>query len=150
MTAINPEIPSKYIGEKKVSTITDSDIKTPGGNAVMLVEYEGGTKEYFSSLMLDKIISETACDATALREKRLYPIVEQVLGVLAEWGIKLSELGYMSVLLNQSIDFNQKEALIKLWSLWGTKLLAPDDIDMITIDRVLKTQTIDDIINADK
>src|SRR3990167_6450334 len=141
---------NKYIGEKKVSTITDSEFKTHGGIPVMVVEYEDGIKENFSALMLDKIVTETSCDATQLREKRLQPIVEQVLGILADWGIKLSELGYMSVLLNQSIDFNQKEALVKLWSLWGTKLLAPDDIDMITIDRVLKTQTIDDIINADK
>ena len=142
-------MPDQYIGEKKVSTIADSGLKTLGGIMVMTVSYEDGTKENFSSIMLGKIVSEIACDATALREKRMQPLVQEVLKMLCDWGIKLSELPYMSVLLNQSIDFNQKEALIKLWSAWGPKLLTPDDVDMITIDHVLRMQTINDVINAD-
>ena len=139
----------QFIGEKQVLTIIDSGVKTIGGFAIMEVEYADNTKESFSSLMLDKILSDESCDATALREKRMQPLVGEVLKVLCDWGIRLSELGYMSLLLNQSIEFNQKEALVKLWSNWGPKLLAPDDVDMITIDKVLRLQTINDTINPE-
>ena len=103
--------------------------------------------------MIDKKVSETSCDLTALREKRLTPVVEQVLNLLRDWGVKINELPYISMLLNQSLDFNQKEALIKLWGAWGPKLLSPEDVDLITVDNVLRSQTVDEVINkpnADK
>ena len=140
----------RYIGEKKVSTITASGLKIDSGHLIMIVDYEDGTKETFSSLMMDKIISETACDLTALREKRMQFVVEEILKVLYDWGVKLNELTYMSLLLNQSLDFNHKEAILKLWSAWGPKLQSPEDVDLITIDRVLKAQTIDDTLNKEQ
>ena len=144
-------MPDRYIGEKKVLTIMDSGLKTSGDIPIMEIEYEDGTKELLSSFMADKIISETACDLTVLREKRIQPVVEEVLKLLRDWGIKLNELPYMSLLLNQSLDFNQKEALLKVWSAWGAKLQSPEDVDLITIDKVLRSQTIDETIaNPDK
>jgi len=103
--------------------------------------------------MLNRIITEEPCDLSTLREKRLKPVVQNVLQLMCDWGVKLSELPYFSVLINQSLDFNQKEALLKLWSGWGPKLLHPDDVDLITLDRVLRAQTIDEAVknsNADK
>ena len=146
-------MPDKYIGEKKVANIIDSGAKTHGGIPVMIVLYEDNSKELFSSWMIDKIVSETSCDLTALREKRLTPVVEQILNLLRDWGVKFNELPYMSMSLNQSLDFNHKEALIKLWRAWGPKLLSPDDVDLITVDNVLRSQTIEETIkntNADK
>lgn len=141
----------KYIGEKQVKEITDSGEKTASGISIISVEYVDGTKEQFSSLMLDKIISDEACDLSKLRDKRLYPIVEEVLKVLREWGIRISELQYMSVLLNQSIEYNQREAILELWSKWIEKPLSVDDVDMITIDKVLKSIkgiTMQDVLNG--
>ena len=139
-------MPDQYIGEKKVANIIDSGTKTHGGVSVVAVLYEDGTKEMISSLMMDKIVSETSCDLTELREKRLNPVVEQVLNVLRDWVVKFNELQYMSMLLNQSLEFNQKEALIKLWGAWGPKLISPEDVDLITVDNVLRSQTIDEAI----
>lgn len=146
-------MPDKFIGEKKVANIIDSETKTYGGIPVVMALYEDGTKELFSSLMIEKIVSETSCDLTALREKRLNPVVEQVLNLLRDWGVKFNELPFMSMLLNQSLDFNQREALVKLWGPWGPKLLSPDDVDLIMVDNVLRSQTVDEVINkpnADK
>ena len=146
-------MPDQYIGEKKVANIIDSGTKTHGDVPVVAVIYEDGSKELISSLMIDKIVSDVACDLTVLREKRLTPIVEQILNLLRDWGVKFNELPYMSILLNQSLDFNQKEALIRLWAAWGPRLLSPEDVDLITVDNVLRSQTVDEAINnpdADK
>jgi len=123
----------KYIGEKKIKKIKDIDEK------VYEVEYEDGLKEVLSKLMYNSIVSEEVCDATKLREKRIFPVVQAILGVLRDWGIKLSELQYMSAVLNQSLQVNEKEALKELWLNWIPSLNTVDDVDLIAIDRVLKS-----------
>jgi len=123
----------KYIGEKKIKEIKDIDEK------VYEVEYEDGLKEVLSKLMYNSIVSEEVCDATKLREKRIFPVVQAILGVLRDWGIKLSELQYMSAVLNQSLQVNEKEALKELWLNWIPSLNTVDDVDLIAIDRVLKS-----------
>lgn len=128
-----------YIGQKKIKETKVAE-KTSNGIEVVEVQYEDETKERFSKLMFDTIASETSCDATQLRDKRIQPIVKAVLEILRDWGIKLSELQYMSLLLDTSIKENEKEAMRELWSERLPDLLDTEDIDMITIDAVLKSK----------
>lgn len=144
---------NKYIGPKKIESTKEIGEKTPSGFSIIEVEYEDKTVEWISYLMFEKIVSDEPCDLSQLREKRLNPIIQVLLAALRDWGIKLNELPYMSVLLNQSLEFNQKEALIELWSKWMPRPLSPDDVDMVGIDRVLRSVkriTIDDILNPNE
>ena len=122
----------KFIGLKKIKQVS--------GEIEIMVEYEDGSKEIFSKLMYDKIVSDISCDATTLREKRILPIVQAVLGVLRDWGIKLNELPYMSAVLNQSLKQNEDEALKELWLTWIPTLNTIEDIDLVAIDSVLKSK----------
>lgn len=131
-----------FIGDKVIKEKIDTEEKTPGGIKIVLVEFEDGTKEMFSELMYDKIVSEEICDATTLRDKRIFPVIESLLFTLREWGVKLNELTYMSVVLNQSLSFNEKEALKELWIKWIPTLNSIDEIDLIAIDRVLKSKRV--------
>jgi len=137
-----------YIGSKQIKTTENTGEFTPGNIELVRVIFEDGTSELFSDLMYQKIVSESACDASELREKRVVPVVSVLLAVLREWGIKLSELSYMSALLNQSLDANQKEAINLLWSDWIPKPNNPDEVDLIAIDRILKNkqQIVDEAI----
>ena len=137
-----------FIGDKKVKSVNKSKEKTAGGIGIMEVEFEDGKIEHFSELLYSKITSGEPCDATALREKRIFPVVQSVLVLLRDWGIKISELPYMSAVLNQSLDYNSKEALNELWSKWMPKPSSPEDVDLITVDRVLssKRKTLNDVI----
>ena len=122
----------KYIGEKQIKKVTH-------GIGTMSVEYMDGSKELVSSLMMDKVVSDEPCDVTELRNKRLPPIVEGVLNVLRDWGLRMSELPQFSVLLSQSLDFNEKQAIVAMMNQYtGSKMLSPDEIDMLTIDKILK------------
>ena len=127
----------KFIGEKKVKTIKPTGETTPSGFEVMEVEYEFGVVEHFSKLMLDKILSDEKCDLSILREKRIEPLVKVVLTILADWGVKMSELPYFSAVLNQSLDFNHKHALSEILGKWIPKPKDPEEVDMITINRIL-------------
>lgn len=126
-----------YIGEKKIKNTKDCT----GSEEVKLVEieYENGEKEILSKLMYDIVVSEIACEATQLREKRITPVVASVLRVLRDWGIRLNELPYMSAVLNESLKQNENQAMLELWLPWNSTIKSIDDIDLIAVDRVLKT-----------
>ena len=148
-----PDYTEKFIGGKKIKQATETKDTTPSGIALVEVTYEDGGVEWFSSLMFDKIVSEESCDASALRDKRVEPVVEKILAIIRDWGLKLGELQYMSARLNQSLDYNQKEALLELWAEWMPRPNSPDEIDYITIDRVLrsiKQKTVADVLGNGK
>jgi hypothetical protein len=122
-----------FIGQKKIKQAVNKDNLTE-------IEYEDNSKEVISKLMYDATVSEKSCDLTQLREKRVKPIVEEVLCVLRNWGIKLSEIPYFSTLLTTSLHYNEDEALKELYSKWLPNIKSLDDIDLVTLDRILKSK----------
>lgn len=130
----------KWIGDKKIKEVKDTGEKTPASTPLLEVEFTNGTKEVFSKIMFDAIASAEACDASALREKRVYPVVGSVLAIMREWGIKISETQYFSVLINQSLNNNKDEAEKELWKVWGPNIKSLDDVDLIMVDRILRTK----------
>ena len=134
----------KFIGKKKITSIEEIKDKTPGGFSLVKVEYEDESIEYLSSLMFPKVVSDKECDESVLRDKRINPIVENILGILRDWGIRTGELQYMSALLNLSLDNSQKEAMSELWAKWMPRPMSLDDVDLITIDRVLRSSKLEE------
>ena len=70
------------------------------------------------------------------------PGAEEVLKTMRNWGIRLSELAYFSILLETSINENVKEAQNELWGSYMPRPLSPDEVSLITIDKVLKSKKI--------
>lgn len=128
-----------YIGENKIKGERVFD-KTPAGADIIEVEYENGEVEVFSKLMYDAVKTDAVIDLSKLRDLRIFPIVGSVLMVLREWGIKLDELDYFSTVLNQSLQTNEKEALKYLYQKWSPTIKSHDAVDLITIDRILKSK----------
>ena len=129
----------QFIGSKRIKEIRTVSDKTPSGVEVNEVEFENGEVEWFSSLMLKQIITDQKIDDTQLREKRVVPVVQMILAVLRDWGIKTGETPYFSALLNQSLNANIEEATKELWSKYMPKPKDLDEVNLIVIDRVLKT-----------
>jgi len=138
--SIQEEAFKKYIGRKRVKKADLSEHKTASGLEIATIEFEDETVEQFSSLILPHILTSKPIDLSELREKRIQPIVGVVLQVLRDWGIKMGELQYFSVLLQNSLDFNHNEAIKELWKTWMPKPSAPDEVDLLTVDRVLKAK----------
>lgn len=128
----------QFIGPKKVKQIDDTEEKTTGGYPIKKVTYEDNTTEFFSELMLHKTLSDKSCDESALRDKRVEPVVEIVLAIFRDWGIKVGELPYFSALLNRSLEYNSNQALISLVAKYMPTPSSLDDVDYTTVDRILK------------
>ena len=131
---------NKYVGEKQVKQAVMTEEKTPTGIEIVKIEFEDGTAEHFSKLMYEKIVSDEKCDLTKLRDKRMEPVVTIVLGVMRDWGVKIGELPYFASLLNLSLNNNSDQALFKLVSKYMPKPSSLDDIDYVTIDRILRDE----------
>lgn len=129
-----------WVGDKKIKGTTVLEEKTPAGVDLIEVEYTNGKKEVFSKTMLDVMVHTKACDASELQERRIHPVVGSMLAMLREYGVKVGELSYMSTLLNQSMNNNKDEAEKELWSKFLPTIQSLDDVDLITVDRVLRTK----------
>lgn len=124
-----------YIGNRKIKDIRDDRLNDMD---LVIVTYDDDKKETFSKLMYDKLISENPCDLTTLRDLRTDPVVKEMLTVLRNWGVKLNELGYVSMRLNASLQENEKAALKKLWEPIIPTIAEVDDVTMIAVDQVLR------------
>lgn len=123
---------TKYIGDKEIKDYQCNELTCE-------ITYSDGKTETLAKIMFDEIVSEEKCDATTLRDKRVRPVVAQVLGVMRLWGIKTGEVGYFSALLNQSLEHNESEALKHLWKGVNSTLQSLDDISLVDVDLVLKS-----------
>ena len=123
-----------YIGEKEIKSTKD----TLDEIELVEVAFADGSVELFSKKMFEAIVTENACNLTELREKRVAPVVQEVLQGLRNWGIRLSELSYFSILLETSINENVKQAQNELWGEHMPKPNSPDEVSLITVDKVLK------------
>lgn len=128
----------QFIGAEKIFETEVADQKTAAGAEIVKVKFENGKVEHFSKSMFDAIVSDKSCDASELREKRVKPVVQMLLAVLEEWGVKVGELPYISTLLNTSLEYNKDQAYIKLLERYMPKPNSLDDVDLVTIDRILK------------
>lgn len=133
-----------FIGPKKIKTTEMTDEKTISGNDIIMVVYEDGSEEHFSKMMYDRIVTKKSCDLSELRDKRVFPVVEVALALFRDWGLKTGELQYFSALLNKSLDFNSSQAYTLLVSKYMPKPNSMDDVDFITIDRILRNESKDD------
>ena len=129
---------TKYVGEKEIKNYHCEE-------NICEVEYLDNKIEILSKIMFDEIVTEEKCDATTLRDKRVRPVVAQVLGVMRLWGLKTSEVGYFSALLNQSLMNNENEALKHLWKGVVPTLETLDDVSLVDVDLILKSILPDDI-----
>ena len=116
-----------FIGPKEtigVSKIEDSEM--------VKVLYKDGSSEEMTKLMYDNIVKEEATDLTIERANRVYPIVEEILKVLLKWGVKISEIDYLTTMVITSINQNMGKAEEILWG------KEQRQINLIDADRVLK------------
>ena len=142
---------TKFVGDRKIKSTTTLEEKTPGGTALIRVDYANGETEVLSKLMFDHVVRKQSIDATALRELRLAKLIEQTLALCREWGIKIGETPYYGQMLNHFLNYNITEAELILWGEWTQKPRERDDVSLIDVDRVLRSArpTLKEVIGED-
>jgi len=117
---------NKYYGLKKIK-----GTKWTGDSVVM--EFTDHTFETISKKMFDVTVTDNASDATKMRELRVHPVAREVLQLLLDWDIKISEVEYLTTLVVESINKNIEEATKGLWDVTNV-----EERTMQQVDKVMK------------
>lgn len=93
-----------YVGDKAVTSVIDTEKKTPLGGKMLKVCYENGTYEYMPEKRFLIIKTDKPSDASTVRGMLLAHSTREigsvVYGMLHEFGVKLSEV---EPILNQAV-----------------------------------------------
>lgn len=121
----------QYIGDQKILAVVELDEKTPQGNDMVEVCYEG-KKERMPKKRFELVVTDTISDATTVQNKVRDNVSSMILGMFNEFGVKMGEtepiFGCIAGLVNSG--FTKAQDLI-----WGTDF---GGISLIDVNNVLK------------
>lgn len=132
----------QYIGGRKIKHHENTKETTHGGTPLVRVEFANGDAEFISKLTFDNVVTENPIEPTELRERRVDPVIEKTLALLREHTILIGDLSYFALKLNQSLNYNTDQAQITLFEEWMPRPNSLDDVDLSTIDRILKSRKV--------
>lgn len=97
-----------YIGDKKIkSHVEDNGWET--------VTFEDDSTLRLPKRMYDNSLSTTPEDATTHRDRRVMPVVSELVGLFMMWDIKISEVDYLFGLTSNFLNEKLEHAGAKLW-----------------------------------
>lgn len=106
----------KYIGGNRIKNVKVlEDDLTPAGSNILEFTYEDGGTERIPGKMVEAVLSDEPLDPSALRDKRVLAVCQEVLEIFAEYDIKLNESEPIQQTIKMSLDENFARATEILW-----------------------------------
>lgn len=121
----------QYIAEKEIIGVVELDVKTPQGNDMVEVSFEG-SKIKMPKKRFELIVTNEVSDATTVQNKVKFGLASIILGLFNEYGITMGEteliFGAAAGLVNDG--FTKAQDLM-----WGVDY---QGISLIDVNNVLK------------
>ena len=123
----------QWLGDKQVKFIEEAEPSKSGVELVTVV-FNDGEREQYSKLMLEQegVVTPQIQDLTEFRNKRVFPVVKEILKTLLNFNLKMDEIDYTMALAVTSLNENLKKAEC---SFWGIDRLGKETL--VQIDDVL-------------
>ena len=104
----------KFVGPRAVAMVVVDEMKTYGGNDIVVVHYEGGDKEIMPKKTYELVSSLEQGDFTKVRDKKLDAILSEIYPLIGDYLKTLSKGG--EEVKNARTEFLQKAiASISEW-----------------------------------
>lgn len=124
----------KFFGPNEIEKVEELEDKTYTGLGRVRVHFTNGTRLSMPVAVLENTATDLTIDLDQLRDKRVRPVVEQLLTVLAESELTKEDMMYaINTKLAMSLD-DAKEAANKI--LWGGK--ETHEITLMDVENVFK------------
>lgn len=124
----------KYLEQDKIKSVSLLKEKTYKGKDMVEIVLENKNKKSYPLEVLDMLVSDNEKDATAVREDLIRPMVGEIVGILLERQIKICDIDYLFLKINESINLTIEMANDKLWGKdQYTKTIA--DVDKILTNK---------------
>jgi len=106
----------KYLGHRKIKDFLYLESKTFLGEERIKVTLEDKEVQELPVEMLEATVTDKKSDATDLRNRRVFPVVEKILAILADSELSFSEISYATgPRLKASIDDTLEKSYKKIW-----------------------------------
>ena len=136
------EAVGKYIGPNEIVSIEQADFKTPGGKDILKVTFKSGRHHIYSKETLERIVTDALSDETTVMEKKLMPVVQEVMNILAEHDINVGEIEMLFKQLGMNIDKAFNQATSYMWFKEPKEFVPGFDpmhnVSLLMAERVLK------------
>lgn len=138
------ELNGKYLESKKISSVKETDHKTPFGVRMLEVTTEDGKTREYPEGTLNRLATPEPMDASTFRDAWVRFIVEGFMDVLTERDMPLSFAEYAAAVLKGSLNESYRVAEEVKWE--------TDQKTVLDVDRVLKANqlTVSDILKDQK
>ena len=134
----------QFLGDKQIKFVKDAEVSKSGVELVTVV-FNDGSREQYSKLMLEQegVVTPQIQDLTEFRDRRVFPIVSDILKLMRGYNIKVEEVDYLLQKTTTSINMNLQKAEA---SFWGVERLGKQTI--VQVDDVLLSAqpTLKDVI----
>lgn len=107
----------KWVGDKQIDTAGFSDKFDIEGKQLVRITYIQGGIEYFTQKALEGLVTDKIVDATTFQANRWFPVVNEIMRVLAIYGTRISELELMFMvnLIQKTLNERLRQADSFLW-----------------------------------
>ena len=105
----------KYLEQDKITDAILLEEKTTKGKEVIKLIFEGDKEKIITQEVAVIQVSDEPKDATAMREELMKVMVAEMLAILLERRIKINDIDYLFLKLNESINLTLNMANDKLW-----------------------------------
>jgi len=123
----------KFIGSNQIEKVELIEDKTFLEKPKVMVFYKNEYQEVYPEKVLESIVTDDKSDATELREKRVAPVVKELLVVLAEAELTMEDAAYAVM---SKVKFSLDDSIARAAKLlWGKEV---HEITLMDIDDVLK------------
>lgn len=124
----------KYLEQDKITKVELLEGKTTKGKEVIKLTFEGDKEKIITQEVAVIQVSDEPKDATTMREDLMKVMVAELLVVLLERRIKVDDIDYLFLKLNESINLTLKLANDKLWGKTSNEKTL-EDVNKILIDK---------------
>lgn len=133
----------QWLGDKQIKFIETAE-PSKGGVELVTVVFNDGSREQYSKLMLEQegVVTPQIQDLTEFRDKRVLPVVREILKLMRDYNIKVEEAQYAVDKTITSVNTNLNEAEA---SFWGVERLGQETL--VQVDDVLLSKSVDKSAN---
>lgn len=134
-----------YIGPFKVTGAVTQEFKTPNGEEILKIYFEG--ENVFPEIMprktFERLVKELPTDLTSLQIARYQPLLEDLAKVVLEHDIKYSDLAYVAKNLVRKFEDAYERAANLLWTgddkQWVSGVDWRSDRTLLEVEKILKS-----------
>lgn len=105
-----------FVANLEVIGVEETDMKTPAGEAVVKVLFDGGKSEHMTQKTLDLVSTSEATDWEYVRRTKYLPLIHEVCELVGEYDLEMQDIHSFVTGVQRAIEARFSRAMNFLWN----------------------------------